>query len=68
MHELNGRGVEVVVRDNTQGEAWVDDLQQVLKGMMSDAQAADVTTDTPGHAGPESEEMPALPGPVPAGV
>ena len=51
MNSLNGRGVEVAVRNATQGEAWVDDLQNVLKGMM-DSEAAKST-----EAAPESEEM-----------
>eukprot|EP00966_Prymnesium_polylepis_P169848 3926846-Prymnesium_polylepis.1 len=40
MVELTGRAVEVAVRNATQGEAWVDDVQRVLKGMMSAEQAA----------------------------
>lgn len=41
MNSLNGRGVEVAIRNATQGEAWVDDLQKVLKGMMDSASAND---------------------------
>jgi len=41
MNSLNGRGVEVAVRNATQGEAWVDDLQKILKGMMDIAAAND---------------------------
>mmetsp|Transcript_26894 Transcript_26894/g.39538 ORF Transcript_26894/g.39538 Transcript_26894/m.39538 type:complete len:223 (+) Transcript_26894:16-684(+) len=41
MNSLNGRGVEVAVRNATQGEAWVDDLQKILKGMMDTAAAND---------------------------
>ena len=29
MTTMNGRGVEVAVRNATQGEGWVDDLQKV---------------------------------------
>ncbi len=29
MTKMNGRGVEVAVRNATQGEGWVDDLQKV---------------------------------------
>ena len=45
MNSLNGRGVEVAVRNSTQGEAWVDDLQKVLKGMMDGAAANDNTSE-----------------------
>jgi len=31
---LNGRGVEVAVRNATQGEAWVDDLQKIVNDMI----------------------------------
>eukprot|EP00327_Prymnesium_parvum_P042430 CAMPEP_0195647602 /NCGR_PEP_ID=MMETSP0815-20121206/30183_1 /TAXON_ID=97485 /ORGANISM="Prymnesium parvum, Strain Texoma1" /LENGTH=307 /DNA_ID=CAMNT_0040791175 /DNA_START=96 /DNA_END=1020 /DNA_ORIENTATION=+ len=48
---MTGRAVEVAVRNATQGEAWVDDVQRVLKGMMSAEQAAK----TDGVA--ESDEM-----------
>ena len=40
LQEMTGRAVEVAVRNATQGEAWVDDVQRVLKGMMSAEQAA----------------------------
>ena len=50
MSTLNGRGVETAIRSATQGEAWIDDLEKTLKGMM-DAAAAEDTTST------ESEEM-----------
>ena len=53
MQSLNGRGVETAIRNATQGEAWVDDLQKVLKGMM-DAAAAEDTTSS------ESEELKAM--------
>ncbi|KAL3894892.1 MAG: hypothetical protein SGPRY_013679 [Prymnesium sp.] len=51
MATMTGRAVEVAVRNATQGEAWVDDVQRVLKGMMSEEQAAK----TDGVA--ESDEM-----------
>jgi len=41
MNSLNGRGVEIAVRNATQGEAWVDDLVKVLKDMMDPASAND---------------------------
>ena len=49
----NGREVEVAVRTATQGEAWVDDVQNVLKGMLSTDAANDTTLK-------ESDEMKAL--------
>ena len=39
MVSLNHRGVETAIRNATQGEAWVDDLQKVLKGLMDVAAA-----------------------------
>ena len=33
---MSGRQVEVAVRNATQGEAWVDDVQNALKGMLSE--------------------------------
>ena len=42
MAKMNGREVEVAVRNATQGEAWVDDVQNALKGMLS-AEAAEGT-------------------------
>ena len=54
LEAMNGRSVEVAVRNATQGEAWVDDVQTVLKGMLSEEAAKDTA------APPESEEMKAL--------
>ena len=39
MAKMNGREVEVAVRNATQGEAWVDDVQNVLKGLLSEEAA-----------------------------
>ena len=36
MATLSGRDVEVAVRNATEGEAWVDDVQTSLKGMLSE--------------------------------
>ena len=43
LSSMTGRAVEVAVRNATQGEAWVDDVQRALKGML-DPEAA-VKTD-----------------------
>tara|TARA_B110001452_G_scaffold154522_1_gene128555 strand:- start:18 stop:866 length:849 start_codon:yes stop_codon:yes gene_type:complete len=51
MASLNARGVEVMVRNATEGEAWVDDVQKALKGMLSEEAAA--STEGP----KESDEM-----------
>jgi len=40
MNAKNGREVEVCVRNATQGEAWVDDVQKTLRSMLSEEQAA----------------------------
>jgi len=48
---MTGRAVEVTVRNATQGEAWVDDVQNALKGMLDPEAAAK----TDGVA--ESDEM-----------
>jgi hypothetical protein len=50
MAGMNGREVEVAVRNATQGEAWVDDVQNALKGMLSEDAAK-------GTAVQESSEM-----------
>ena len=50
MGSLNARGVETSVRNATEGEAWVDDVQRALKGMLS----AEAAASTEGAA--ESEE------------
>jgi len=42
LNSLNGHGVGVAVRKATAGEAWVDDLVNVLKGMMDPAAANDM--------------------------
>ena len=41
--DCNARGIEVLVRNATEGEAWVDDVQGALRGMLS-AEAAASTT------------------------
>jgi len=51
---MTGRAVEVAVRKATEGEAWVDDVQRVLQGMLSE----DMAKSTEGVQ--ESEEMKAL--------
>ena len=50
---LNGRGLEIAIRNATQGESWVDDVQAVLKGMLSEDAAKAVDNE-------ESAEMKAL--------
>ena len=45
MNSLNGREVEVAVRKATQGEAWVDDVQNALKGMLSEEAAKGTTVE-----------------------
>ena len=40
MNQLGGRAVEVAVRGATQGESWVDDVQQALKSMLSEEAAS----------------------------
>jgi len=45
MNSLNGRDVEVAVRKNAQGEAWVGDLVKVLKAMMDPAAANDTKSE-----------------------
>ena len=51
---MSGRQVEVAVRNATQGEAWVDDVQNALKGMLSE----EAKNSTEGAG--ESAEMKAL--------
>ena len=51
---MSGRQVEVAVRNVTQGEAWVDDVENALKGMLSD----EAKNSTEGAG--ESAEMKAL--------
>ena len=34
--QVNARGVEVLVRDATEGEAWVDNVQAALRSMLSE--------------------------------
>merc|ERR1711957_678242 len=36
MTTCNARGVEVAVRNATEGEAWVDDVQGALRDMLSE--------------------------------
>ena len=51
MGECNARGIEVLVRNATEGEAWVDDVQGALRSMLSEEAAAS----TSGSG--ESEEL-----------
>jgi hypothetical protein len=37
---MTGRAVEVAVRNATEGEAWVDDVQNALKGLLDPEAAA----------------------------
>ena len=54
MATLNARGVEVMIRNATEGEAWVDDVQRSLRSMLSEEAAKSLT-------GPaESQEMKSL--------
>ena len=48
---MNGRAIEVAIRKQTEGEAWVQDVENTVKGMLS----AEAATDTTGPA--ESAEM-----------
>ena len=41
--DCNARGIEVLVRNATEGEAWVDDVQGALRGMLSEEAAASTT-------------------------
>ncbi len=50
MSKMNGREVEVAVRNATQGEAWVDDVQNALKSMLSEEAAKNTAVE-------ESAEM-----------
>merc|ERR1712086_974730 len=43
MTTCNARGIEVLVRNATEGEAWVDDVQGALRGMLSEEAAASTT-------------------------
>ena len=43
MGECNARGIEVLVRNATEGEAWVDDVQGTLRSMLSEEAAASTT-------------------------
>ena len=43
MEGQNARGIEVLVRNATEGEAWVDDVQGALRGMLSEEAAASTT-------------------------
>jgi len=45
MNSLNGHDVEVAVRKNAQGEAWVGDLAKVLKAMIAPAAANDTKSE-----------------------
>merc|ERR1712166_1540344 len=54
MTTCNARGVEVAVRNATEGEAWVDDVQGALRDMLSED--AQNSTEGPG----ESEELKAV--------
>lgn len=54
MTTCNARGVEVAVRNATEGEAWVDDVQGALRAMLSED--AQNSTEGPG----ESEELKAV--------
>jgi hypothetical protein len=54
MAEANGRAIEVAIRNATEGEAWVDDVQSAVKGMLSDEAAKSV------EAAPESPEVKAV--------
>ena len=51
MGECNARGIEVLVRNATEGEAWVDDVQGALRSMLSEEAAASTT------GSGESEEL-----------
>lgn len=54
MQASNARGIEVLIRNATQGEAWVDDVQNATRAMLSEEAAKDRT-------GPaESSEMKSL--------
>merc|ERR1712086_1128229 len=54
MTTCNARGVEVAVRNATEGEAWVDDVQGALRDMLSED--AQNSTEGPG----ESKELKAV--------
>lgn len=54
MDGANGRAIEVAIRGATEGESWVDDLQQALKAMLTD-EAANST-----EAAPESADVKAV--------
>jgi hypothetical protein len=43
MESVNARGLEVLVRNATEGEAWVDDVQGALKSMLSEEAASSTT-------------------------
>ena len=43
LESVNARGIEVLVRNATEGEAWVDDVQGALRGMLSEEAAASTT-------------------------
>mgnify|MGYP000682549018 CR=1 FL=1 len=50
MATCNARGVEVAVRNVTQGEAWVDDMQMAFQKMLSSEAATE-------HQAPNTKRM-----------
>jgi hypothetical protein len=40
---MNGRAIEVAIRKQTEGEAWVQDVENTVKGMLSKEAASDTT-------------------------